>query len=95
MFDARSFAAIEVIDGKLLVSGGCISESINLDSSELYDPKSNQWSLLMPMNGARSGFTMIRHESSLYAMGYLATIERYDIATNHWGIVSSLHMRSI
>ncbi len=69
---------------------------------DIYDQKTMKWSQGADMNLAKHGFQMVAHEGSIYVFGGFAyspdhnpgwksldTIERYDIATNTWEILST------
>ena len=53
---------------KLYVIGGFDGENC-LDSTEMYSPFTNQWTLLTPMSCARSGVSLIAYKDYLYALG--------------------------
>jgi N-acetylneuraminic acid mutarotase len=97
---ARSHhAATALLDGKLLVTGGTTHMSVDgnsrfvaLSSAELYDPKTNSWTVLAPMNDARNGHTAtLLLDGTVLVVGgareqrvHLTSVERFDPKTNTW-----------
>ena len=55
---------VDLTDGRVLVVGGRVWGQINLDSAELYDPRSGTWTTTGPLNEARAF-----HTASLLADG--------------------------
>jgi len=70
------------------VGGWCSGDAIA--SVERYDPISNEWHMMAPMNKRRCGVGVAVLNDLLYAVGghdghcYLNSIERYDPQTNQW-----------
>jgi N-acetylneuraminic acid mutarotase len=97
---ARSHhAATALDDGRLLVTGGTTHESVDgqnrfvaLASVELYDPKTNTWTLGAPMADARNGHTAtLLLDGTVLVVGgareqrlHLTAVERFDPAHNTW-----------
>jgi hypothetical protein len=50
------------------VSGGAIRE-IPLNSAEMYDPETNQWTFISPMLSARVCHSCIALDGSVYVIG--------------------------
>lgn len=56
----------------------------------MYDPQSNEWKMVAPMQKRRCGVGVAVLGSLLYAIGghdgssYLNTVERYDPVINQW-----------
>jgi N-acetylneuraminic acid mutarotase len=64
-----------VFTGKIYVTGG-YGDGIYLDSAEMYDTETNQWTFVSPMLSIRSGHSCITFDDSLYAIGkYLRLFE--------------------
>jgi len=70
------------------VGGWCSGDAIA--SVERFDPRSNEWFLVAPMNKRRCGVGVAVVNDLLYAVGghdgqsYLNSVERYDPQTNQW-----------
>lgn len=70
------------------VGGWCSGDAIA--SVERYDPHTNEWHMMAPMNKRRCGVGVAVLNDLLYAVGghdghcYLNSIERYDPQTNQW-----------
>jgi kelch-like protein 10 len=62
-----------VVAGKIFVIGGTSKET-RLNSAEMYDPESDQWTFISPMLSARSGHSCIAFDGSVYAMGKHLTL---------------------
>lgn len=86
-------------DGKLYVIGGRTFGTGNI--TECYDINADSWSTLAPMPTARAAAAAAVVGNAIYVMGgrtasapggggELATVERYDIATDTWSTVASL-----
>lgn len=68
-----------------------------MNSAEVYDPLTNQWALITPMNSARSGVSLVAHRNTLYAIGgfdgltRLTTGERFKPgASQTWDDIGEL-----
>lgn len=95
---AREHAASAVVDGKLYVAGGQITDSGTTPGPatailEVFDPATNTWSTAHPMPTARMGLTLTAYNGKLYAIGgrtdgssvsAVNTVEIYNPATNVW-----------
>jgi hypothetical protein len=95
---AREHAASAVLDGKLYVVGGQITNSGTTpgpatSTLAIFDPATNAWSIANPMPTARMGLTLTAHNGRLYAIGgttagystdAVGTVEIYDPLTNLW-----------
>ena len=63
---------------------------------EVFDPQTNAWKALAPMNTGRSGVAMAAVQGKLYAAGgwdgtnALATAEVFDPQQNHWEAVAPM-----
>lgn len=92
---ARRGAAAVSLAGKIYVVGGWNDEF--LSSVECYDPASNEWTSVAPLNIARAGHQCCVVDDSIYAIGGRQSIygelpaieiEKYDQRSNKWTIVS-------
>jgi N-acetylneuraminic acid mutarotase len=98
---ARHHLESVVIDGKLYVLGGRIlgdgvasedmRESLtDFNRNEMYDPKTDTWTVKKPMLEKRSGFAATYANGQIYVFGgegvkdNLASVEKYDPVTNRW-----------
>ena len=78
--------------GLIYISGGRWSLSGELDTLEVFDPATGEWSFLAPMAEVRSGHAMASVGGALYSIGgellsnstTLRSVERYDIASDSW-----------
>lgn len=61
-----------------------------LNSGEVYDPETNQWTFIPPMNSSRSGLGVVGYEGEIYAFGgfngvaRMNSAEKYCPRTNQW-----------
>ncbi|HYF99966.1 MAG TPA: kelch repeat-containing protein [Candidatus Saccharimonadales bacterium] len=85
--------AIYILGGRLLGNGepSEINESLtNMDDNSRYDPKSDTWVELEPMQIRRSGFTASEVNDQIFVFGGQTPegatdkVERYDPKTNLW-----------
>lgn len=91
----RGFSAVAIFLGKIFIIGGFSNPTDSfLKSVECYDPKTNKWTSVAPMNNERSAAQAGVSDGDLYVVGgnindvYLRTIERYDRQTNIWTLVN-------
>jgi N-acetylneuraminic acid mutarotase len=85
--------SIYVLGGRLLGNGepSEINEALtNMDDNSRYDPKTDKWVELEPMQIRRSGFTASETNDQIYVFGghipagATTKVERYDPLTNNW-----------
>lgn len=93
---ARGALAAGALDGKIYAVGGALRKFFGLKNSaanEVYDPKSDRWSLLAPIPTPRDHLTVSTHKGKLYAIGgridvnynhNLGANEAYDPKSNQW-----------
>ena len=98
---ARHHLATAVVDGKLYAMGGRIlGDGVpagqlspplsNFDRVEVYDPKTDSWSVRAHMLVKRSGFTAVSADGMIYVFGgqglkeVTNSVERYDPKSNKW-----------
>lgn len=104
---ARNSAAAGVIDGRLFVIGGrqAIKQAdgslrqVNVPQLEVYDPKTDRWSVRAPMPQAQGGLAAAAHGGRLYVFGGEQWVPEqkvfdnawvYDPATDRWGVLPPL-----
>lgn len=100
---ARQHLATAAVDGKLYAMGGRFlgngigSEDMqethtNFNRVEMYDPKTDSWTVLHPMQVKRSGFTATEaSDGKIYVFGgqgvegkEINSVERYDPKIDKW-----------
>jgi N-acetylneuraminic acid mutarotase len=109
---ARHHVSSAVIDGKLYAMGGRIlgdgvpsedmKESLtNFNRTEMYDPKTDTWTVKQPMLDRKSGFAATSANEQIYVFGgegvkkTLDSVEKYDPTTNKWTYESSMPSKRI
>jgi N-acetylneuraminic acid mutarotase len=96
----RHHVASAVVDEKIYILGGRllgngepseINEALtNMDDNSMYDPKSNTWTELEPMQLRRSGFSASELNGQIFVFGGQTPqgatdkVERYDPVVNRW-----------
>lgn len=83
-----------VLNGRFYVAGGRDSNDRVTSAVESYNPESNSWTLLAPMNIPRAGFALIESNGFLYAFGRANDAEKYDPTTNCWTMVCEINIRT-
>ncbi|XP_033102951.1 kelch-like protein 9 [Anneissia japonica] len=96
--------AVAIMDNFLYVAGGQFSgDSLGIDSIgtvHQYNPRFDTWRQLCPMKKRRSHFSLDGIDTYLYAVGGkntqggLASVERYDSATDSWDYVAPLTLHT-
>jgi N-acetylneuraminic acid mutarotase len=92
---AREHVAGTVCDGKLYVLGGRIDPGYllgNLTVAERYDPVTNRWAVLPPLEFARSGASAVTVGDQVVVFGgekregngVIAEVERFDARSDRW-----------
>jgi N-acetylneuraminic acid mutarotase len=94
---AREHLTSAVVNGKLYVIGGRTSGmSANVDTNEVYDPKTDKWTVLEPLPSKRGGLASAAVNGSIYVFGgeqpsgTFSNNEKYDTANNRWTVEASL-----
>jgi N-acetylneuraminic acid mutarotase len=98
--------ASAVVDGKIFILGGRllgngeqseINEALtNMDDNSMYDPKTNTWTDLEPMQLRRSGFTASEANGQIFVFGGQTPqgatdkVERYDPKADQWFTVEDM-----
>ena len=85
-------------DNKVYAIGGYggTSNASCLKSVERYDPLTNKWQAIQPMNEGRRALAAVAMPDGIYAIGgyngkdYISSVERYDIIEDKWTMVSDL-----
>ena len=79
----------------LFVCGG-YDGSTFLQTAEVFDPQTQKWSFIAPMNCMRSRVALVANFGKLYAIGgydgvsNLKTVEMYDPAKDQWSYVTPM-----
>lgn len=91
--------SIYVLGGRLLGNGepSEINEALtNMDDNSRYDPETDKWTELEPMQIRRSGFSASEMNNQIYVFGghipagATTKVERYDPITNNWTSLSDM-----
>ena len=88
----RRIASAAALDGKIYVAGGWDTDSnCGRAAVESYDPTSDTWQPVAPMNVARKDFCLVAAQGCLFAIGgetneswHSESVEKYDSKTNVW-----------
>jgi len=88
----RRIASAAALDGKIYVAGGWDTDSdCGRAAVESYDPTSDTWHPVAPMNVARKDFCLVAAQGCLFAIGGETneswssdSVEKYDSKTNVW-----------
>jgi non-specific serine/threonine protein kinase len=83
----RNHVAGVVLDGRFYVLGG--RPPFSIATAERYDPATNTWTTLAPLNTPRSGFPAVAVGGRVVVFGgegagIIPSTEAYDPATNTW-----------
>ena len=91
----EDFTAVLLPGRKVLVAGGFDTGFVPLNSAEIYDQKTNTWTLTGSMNVARGEFaTVVLNDGRVLAVGGvssvgpLASAEIYDPRTGMWTLTT-------
>ena len=88
--EAVSSPAVIVVGGAVFVAGGLANSGQLVNSLYELDTTTQRWRTLPPMQTPRSNAAIAVLDGALYviggagASGVLNSVERYDIASNHW-----------
>src|SRR5579864_7117777 len=92
-----SFRATTLLDGRVLAEGGFAPGSYTTET-EMYDPATNAWTVISPMNQGRGehSATLLADGRVLVAGGYagpvLSSAEIFDPSTGQWQVTGSMHV---
>ena len=110
MHSRRCYVSATTCRAKIYALGGASSVQLpngdndifflqRLATAEVYDPISNNWTMLPPMNRIRSNACAVSHAGLVYIIGgfdgteILSSIEIYDPQTNQWTYGPSMLVR--
>ncbi|KAJ8959124.1 hypothetical protein NQ318_022381 [Aromia moschata] len=89
MLTKRCRLGVAMLGGKLFACGGYDGSSF-LQTVEMYDPSTNKWTYVAPMNAQRSRVALTANMGKLWAVGgydgisNLVTVEVYDPKADKW-----------
>ena len=96
MNEARSCVCSVVLNGFLYVIGGFCKDS-TLSSAERYDPKTDSWTTIRPLNTARCFSSAIGFKGKIFVCGgsdgqdkLMNSVEAYDPVKDEWKTVCSM-----
>ncbi|KAE8745484.1 hypothetical protein FOCC_FOCC007864 [Frankliniella occidentalis] len=95
MLSRRCRLGVATLNGKIYVCGG-YDGSVFLQTVEMFDPATNEWKFVAPMNVMRSRVALVANMGKLWAIGgydgnsNLSTVEVYDPQSNTWSFVASM-----
>lgn len=88
--------------GVLYAVGGRNENCRILNSGEKYDPQTNKWSPIPPMEHARVGFGLVAVDDNVYAVGGsndmtdpLTSVEVYNIFENKWRPAPDMNLKRV
>lgn len=85
-------------DNKIYAIGG-YGGSANascLSTVERFDPLTNKWEMVAPMNEGRRALAAVAMPDGIYAIGgyngkdYIDSVERYDLVKDRWTLITAL-----
>jgi N-acetylneuraminic acid mutarotase len=91
-------AAVRLLDGRILITGGRLDSGISVASADMYNPTTDAWTAVNGMNRSRVGhtLTLLADGRVLAAGGYSSThgfdntAEIYNPATGVWAFTTSM-----
>ena len=96
---ARHHAASAVVDGNVYIMGGRIEGTLpitNVNVTEMYDPKMDEWIKLESMPSKRSGLTATAYNDNIYVFGgeditrTFENNEKYNTKVDEWELEKPL-----
>jgi hypothetical protein len=97
---SREGAAYAALNGEIYAAGGHVSGGGATATVDVYDPSTNSWHSIAPMNTMRAQFALVAASNGkLYAIGgemgssgapSTASVEAYDPASNTWSPQASM-----
>lgn len=99
MSTGRSNFSMVVLRGLIYAIGGESELQNTLNSVEVYDPATNDWTQGPAMNIRRKDAGVVVHEDKIYAIcgsceyldGGSVSVERYDVGEKKWTMVKNVH----
>lgn len=90
----RSVAGVAVLDGLLYIIGGFDGNNY-LQDADVYDPETNSWTSVSPLNDKRSATSVAVMKGRIFAVGgfngqFLSSVEVYDPTINQWSYVCGM-----
>ena len=90
----RSVAGVAALDGLLYVIGGFDGNNY-LRDVDVYDPQTNSWTPVCPLNDKRSAASVAVMKGRIFAMGgfndqFMSSVEVYDPTINQWSYVQDM-----
>lgn len=86
----RSNAAVCALDGKIYCIGGNSTGQNGIRQCDVYDPETNKWTSIAPLNTGRCQAGVIAYKGKLWASGgsdawnCLNSVECYDVEEDTW-----------
>ena len=82
------------LNGCLYVIGGFDGNNY-LSDVDAYDPLTNSWTSVSPLNDKRSAASIAVMKGRIFALGgfngqFLSSVEVYDPSINHWSYVRNM-----
>ncbi|XDV31725.1 hypothetical protein PO909_002688, partial [Leuciscus waleckii] len=102
MYERRGFISVAVLDGLIYAIGGVdggVDGQQRLKTVERYDPNTNQWTMMAPMNEKRSNASATSLQGRIYICGgwtgteSLSSAESFNPETNQWTLVAPMSTR--
>jgi N-acetylneuraminic acid mutarotase len=96
MPETRMNHSVCVVSGLIYVIGGEMVVGTPVGSVHCLDPATNAWSMIAPMLNTRTGLVSYVLGGTIYAAGgfggasLLSSVERYDVASDRWEVVSDM-----
>ncbi|KAL4442810.1 hypothetical protein ABPG74_010699 [Tetrahymena malaccensis] len=99
MIEKRDELAVTLgLDKKIYAIGGFGgTKNVCLRTAERYDPETDRWEAIAPLNVPRRALAAVTLPDGIYAIGgfdgqnYLSTVEKYDESLNQWIFISSMN----
>ena len=95
MLSKRCRLGVAALNGKLYACGG-YDGSVFLRTVECFDPLTNKWTFVAPMNVKRSRVALVTNCGKLYAIGgydglkNLNSVEVYEPEANTWTFAAAM-----
>nr|XP_033775442.1 kelch-like protein 42 [Geotrypetes seraphini] len=91
MMNVRGYGSV-VLDNYLFIVGGYRMTSQEIAAAHCYNPCTNEWSQIAPMNQKRANFKLLTLNGKLYAVGgqSLSNVECYSPEHDWWTFIAAL-----